>query len=67
LFQLELSIFEGCNRFWWSLVSEVDWWDAVACTQCAADDGTGTFLVYQYGTAQMQGRVSKVCCHCSIL
>ncbi len=44
-------------------MSEVDWWDAVACTQCAADDGTGTFLVYQYGTAQMQGRVSKVCCH----
>ncbi|CAK9198991.1 unnamed protein product [Sphagnum troendelagicum] len=30
------------DRFWWSLVSEVDWWDAVACTQCAADDGTVT-------------------------
>ncbi len=24
-------------------MSEVDWWDAVACTQCAADDATDIF------------------------
>ncbi|KAG0566204.1 hypothetical protein KC19_7G045700 [Ceratodon purpureus] len=27
------------DRFWWSLVSEVDWWDVVATTQAAAEDG----------------------------
>lgn len=27
------------DRFWWSLVSEVDWWDVVAATQAAAEDG----------------------------
>jgi hypothetical protein len=29
----------------------------------AHNDGTGTFLVYQYNIAQLWGRVSKVCCH----
>ncbi|XP_020263586.1 mediator of RNA polymerase II transcription subunit 16 isoform X1 [Asparagus officinalis] len=27
------------DRFWWSLVAGVDWWDAVGCTQSAAEDG----------------------------
>ncbi|MFS7891182.1 putative mediator of RNA polymerase II transcription subunit 16 [Helianthus anomalus] len=27
------------ERFWWSLMVEVDWWDAVGCTQSAAEDG----------------------------
>ncbi|XP_038979663.1 mediator of RNA polymerase II transcription subunit 16 isoform X2 [Phoenix dactylifera] len=27
------------DRFWWSLLSGVDWWDAVGCTQSAAEDG----------------------------
>ncbi|KAI7745133.1 hypothetical protein M8C21_022044 [Ambrosia artemisiifolia] len=27
------------ERFWWSLLVEVDWWDAVGCTQSAAEDG----------------------------
>jgi hypothetical protein len=45
-------------------VSEVDWWDAVACTQCAADDGTGIFsglavcLLFSFGF-----RVCEICQH----
>lgn len=31
------------DRFWWSLVSEVDWWDAVGCTQSAVEDNLVTF------------------------
>ncbi|KAK4271519.1 hypothetical protein QN277_020205 [Acacia crassicarpa] len=27
------------ERFWWSLMVGVDWWDAVGCTQSAAEDG----------------------------
>ncbi|KAM0906821.1 hypothetical protein ACQ4PT_016526 [Festuca glaucescens] len=27
------------DRFWWSLMAGVDWWDAVGCTQSAAEDG----------------------------
>ncbi|KAF3623927.1 Mediator of RNA polymerase II transcription subunit 16 [Capsicum annuum] len=27
------------ERFWWSLLVGVDWWDAVGCTQSAAEDG----------------------------
>ncbi|MCI23003.1 mediator of RNA polymerase II transcription subunit, partial [Trifolium medium] len=27
--------------FWWSLLVGVDWWDAVGCTQSAAEDGIG--------------------------
>ncbi|KAK3188022.1 hypothetical protein Dsin_027583 [Dipteronia sinensis] len=27
------------ERFWWSLLVNVDWWDAVGCTQSAAEDG----------------------------
>ncbi|KAJ7968535.1 mediator of RNA polymerase II transcription subunit 16-like [Quillaja saponaria] len=27
------------ERFWWSLSVGVDWWDAVGCTQSAAEDG----------------------------
>ncbi|EPS69188.1 hypothetical protein M569_05578, partial [Genlisea aurea] len=27
------------SRFWWSLLVGVDWWDAVGCTQSAAEDG----------------------------
>ncbi|KAF2297673.1 hypothetical protein GH714_002156 [Hevea brasiliensis] len=26
------------ERFWWSLLVGVDWWDAVGCTQSAAED-----------------------------
>jgi hypothetical protein len=29
------------GRFWWSLLAGVDWWDAVGCTQSAAEDGIG--------------------------
>lgn len=29
------------SRFWWSLLVNVDWWDAVGCTQSAAEDGIG--------------------------
>lgn len=29
------------GRFWWSLLVGVDWWDAVGCTQSAAEDGIG--------------------------
>eukprot|EP01018_Ginkgo_biloba_P033852 Gb_16787 [translate_table: standard] len=28
------------DRFWWSLSVGVDWWDAVGCTQNAAEDDT---------------------------
>ncbi|KAL5841681.1 hypothetical protein ACOSQ3_012284 [Xanthoceras sorbifolium] len=27
------------ERFWWSLLVNVDWWDAIGCTQSAAEDG----------------------------
>ncbi|GLT82942.1 hypothetical protein SLE2022_012610 [Rubroshorea leprosula] len=27
------------ERFWWSLLVGVDWWDAIGCTQSAAEDG----------------------------
>ncbi|CAL5409831.1 unnamed protein product [Camellia sinensis] len=27
------------ERFWWSLWVGVDWWDAIGCTQSAAEDG----------------------------
>ncbi|GAB2231421.1 hypothetical protein Droror1_Dr00010427 [Drosera rotundifolia] len=27
------------ERFWWALLVGVDWWDAVGCTQSAAEDG----------------------------
>ncbi|CAA6655675.1 unnamed protein product [Spirodela intermedia] len=27
------------DRFWWSLLVGVDWWDAVGCTHSAAEDG----------------------------
>eukprot|EP00268_Persea_americana_P052026 TRINITY_DN5801_c1_g4_i2.p1 TRINITY_DN5801_c1_g4~~TRINITY_DN5801_c1_g4_i2.p1 ORF type:complete len:1101 (-),score=229.01 TRINITY_DN5801_c1_g4_i2:291-3593(-) len=27
------------DRFWWSLLVGVDWWDAVGCAQSAAEDG----------------------------
>ncbi|XP_020578622.1 mediator of RNA polymerase II transcription subunit 16 isoform X2 [Phalaenopsis equestris] len=27
------------DRFWWCLLSGVDWWDAIGCTQSAAADG----------------------------
>ncbi|KAE8716940.1 Mediator of RNA polymerase II transcription subunit 16 [Hibiscus syriacus] len=27
------------ERFWWSLLVGVDWWDVVGCTQSAAEDG----------------------------
>ncbi|KAL9668524.1 hypothetical protein QQ045_006058 [Rhodiola kirilowii] len=27
------------ERFWWSLLVGVDWWDAVGCTQSASEDG----------------------------
>lgn len=29
------------SRFWWSLLVGVDWWDAVGCTQSAAEDNIG--------------------------
>ncbi|GAB4849860.1 Mediator of RNA polymerase II transcription subunit 16 [Ancistrocladus abbreviatus] len=29
------------ERFWWSLLVGVYWWDAVGCTQSAAEDGIG--------------------------
>ena len=38
LFLLMLSFW---SRFWWSLLVGVDWWDAVGCTQSAAEDGIG--------------------------
>ncbi|KAI5059444.1 hypothetical protein GOP47_0025763 [Adiantum capillus-veneris] len=31
------------DRFWWSLVAEVDWWDAVGCTQSAVEENLVTF------------------------
>lgn len=31
----------GKSRFWWSLLVGIDWWDAVGCTQSAAEDGIG--------------------------
>lgn len=31
------------DRFWWSLVSEVDWWDSIGCTQSAVEEGLVTF------------------------
>ena len=33
------------TRFWWSLMVGVDWWDAVGCTQSAAEDGIGKYHV----------------------
>jgi hypothetical protein len=37
------------SRFWWSLLVGVDWWDAVGCTQSAAEDGIGkNNLILQY-------------------
>jgi len=29
------------NRFWFSLLVGVDWWDVVGCTQRAAEEGIG--------------------------
>lgn len=34
-------IIDNSGRFWWSLLAGVDWWDAVGCTQSAAEDGIG--------------------------
>jgi hypothetical protein len=34
-------IIDNPVRFWWSLLAGVDWWDAVGCTQSAAEDGIG--------------------------
>ncbi|GFY91859.1 sensitive to freezing 6 [Actinidia rufa] len=34
------------ERFWWSLLVGVDWWDAVGCTQSAAEDGIGGRLCF---------------------
>ena len=34
-------LFDNTVRFWWSLLAGVDWWDAVGCTQSAAEDGIG--------------------------
>ncbi|KAH7306515.1 hypothetical protein KP509_22G016300 [Ceratopteris richardii] len=31
------------DRFWWSLVAEVDWWDVVGCTQSAVEENLVTF------------------------
>ncbi|KAF8409292.1 hypothetical protein HHK36_005366 [Tetracentron sinense] len=33
------------SRFWWSLLVGVDWWDAVGCTQSAAEDGIAVFSI----------------------
>jgi hypothetical protein len=33
------------DRFWWSLLADVNWWDAVGCTQSAAEDGIGKKVV----------------------
>ncbi|XP_058771590.1 mediator of RNA polymerase II transcription subunit 16-like [Vicia villosa] len=30
---------EIAERFWWSLLVGIDWWDAVGCAQSAAEDG----------------------------
>lgn len=38
---LILNIMFHRSRFWWSLLVGVDWWDAVGCTQSAAEDGIG--------------------------
>ncbi|KAH1208176.1 Mediator of RNA polymerase II transcription subunit 16 [Glycine max] len=35
----ERAIAERKSRFWWSLLVGVNWWDAVGCTQSAAEDG----------------------------
>lgn len=34
-------------------MSEVDWWDVVATTQAAADDGHGIFLLHTLLFLQM--------------
>ncbi|KAH7306582.1 hypothetical protein KP509_22G020500 [Ceratopteris richardii] len=31
------------DRFWWSLVAEVDWWDVVGCMQSAVEENLITF------------------------
>lgn len=31
------------DRFWWSLIAEVDWWDAVGCVQSAVEENIVTF------------------------
>lgn len=39
---LLVVLISGCwGRFWWSLLVGVDWWDAVGCTQSAAEDSIG--------------------------
>lgn len=38
------SLLPCLGRFWWSLLVGVDWWDAVGCTQSAAEDGIGKKL-----------------------
>lgn len=40
MFSMMESVVCPC-RFWWSLMVGVDWWDAVGCTQSAAECGIG--------------------------
>lgn len=42
---MSLSCFFCQSRFWWSLLVGVDWWDAVGCTQSAAEDEIGKIRV----------------------
>ena len=46
---LEVAFEHSCThiRFWWSLLYEVDWWDAVGCTHSAVEDNLGKFLFKQ--------------------
>ncbi len=41
IFCIVMLIFVCQSRFWWSLLVGVDWWDAIGCTQSAAEDGIG--------------------------
>lgn len=42
-------------RFWWSLLADVNWWDAVGCTQSAAEDGIGKKNVIRSCIPSMTG------------
>ncbi|CAH2071662.1 unnamed protein product [Thlaspi arvense] len=45
------------ERFWWSLLVGVDWWDAVGCTQSAAEDGIG---ILHYKKRKETGKKNKL-------
>lgn len=49
------------SRFWWSLLVGVDWWDAVGCTQSAAECGVGKCVNIFYSLGELNDSTEMKC------